>query len=136
MNTTRLFYHVLEKLGRKGRVNAQMQVTYTDALPPPTEQDWAAAEAAVRARKVITASKFEALFTEGEKHDIFRRASQSANTSPLAPKFATLQYRFAKLEQVRSDSTELAMTLEFLFATGVINSARRARIAAFLPPEN
>ena len=128
-------YAVLEKLGRTGRVSQTGEIHYLDGSPAPSEAEWQAALEVVQSRKIITAARFEQLFTEGEKHDIFRRASQSINTSALAPKFAALQYRFRTLGSVYSDSAELQQTLAFLEQTGVITAARRARIAAFLPPE-
>ena len=94
-----------------------------------------AAVEAVKNRKTISTQGFAALFTNAEKHDIYRRASLTVASSPNAPLFAGLQYRFMQLGSVRSDADELVQTLAFLEQTGVINQARRLRIAAFLPPE-
>lgn len=126
-------YAALRKLGRQAHVTQEGVMQYQDG-PPPSEEAFAAAVAAVQSRRIISAAQFGALFTDAEKHEIFRRSSLSANTSPTAPHFAKLHFRFAQLQTVESDSEELVQTLNLLESTGVINAARRAAIAAFQAP--
>ncbi len=133
-NTASFKSTVLEKLDRKGRVNADGSITYSDGLPAPSEQEWDAAEAAVMSRKSLSREKFAQLFTDEEKHEIKRRAAQSAATRANARVYAALDMRFSSRPIFRSDSTELAQALAFLESDGVLTSSRRARIASFLSP--
>lgn len=125
--------HVAAKLGRKLVLNAAGQVIALDDRDPPTEQELADALAAVRGRKTLKPDAFRQLFTLTEVHTIFRRGTL---TSTQAMQIANAWARFTTAPVIRSDSPELAQALDLFVAAEILTLARRARIAAFLPPES
>ncbi len=123
-------------MGRTADVSPDGDITFTDGLPPPSDQEWAAQVAANKARRTVTRARFLQCFTTAEKHDIFRRASLAAGNSPAAPEFAALMFWLITADRIASDDAELAAALNLMEATGMINRTRRNRIAEFKRPAN
>ena len=123
-------------MGRTADVSAEGEVTFTDGLPEPTDQAWQEKISASKARRSITRARFLQCFTQAEKHDIFRRASLAVGNSPAAPEFAALMFWLITADRVSSDDAELNAALALLESSGVINRARKTRIAEFKRPAN
>jgi hypothetical protein len=129
-------YATLKSMGRTADVSAEGVITFTDGLPPPSEGEWTAQVTTNKQRRTVTRARFSQCFTQGEKHDIFRRASMAAGNSPAAPEFAALMFWLITAERVSSDDAELTTALNLLESSGVVNRTRRNRIAEFKRPAN
>lgn len=123
-------------MGRTADVSAEGDITFTDGLPEPSDQEWQQRIAASKARRTVTRARFCSCFTTAEKHDIFRRASLAVGNSPAAPDFAVLMFWVISAERISSDDAELTAALTLLENSGVINRTRRNRIAEFKRPAN